>query len=133
MAGLMRSRASPRGYLLVHPSEDRTIKTIEPLRIEFTATTSITGIKCRQAIQEMSLENQLVLNGTLGMMPPSFPCLAIIPHNKRLQVQRTIEAIRGHLSLRLGQESTNLHSVTTPFLEIDLNDTPISKISLHLC
>jgi len=133
MAGLMRSRTSPRGYLLVHPSEDRTIKITGPLRIEFTANTSITGIKCRQAIQEMSLENQLVPNRTLRMMPPSFSCLAIIPHNKRLQVQCTIEATRGHLSLLLSHESTNLNSVTTPFLEIDLNDTPISKISLNLC
>lgn len=133
MAGLMRSRASPRGYLLAHPSEDRMIKIIEPLGIEFTATTSITGIKCRQAIKEMSLENQLVPNRTLRMMLPSFSCLAIISHNKRLQVQCMIEATRGHLSLRLGHESTNLNSVTTPFLEIDLNDTPISKISLNLC
>jgi hypothetical protein len=71
MAGLMRSRASPRGYLLVHPSEDCTIEITGPLRIEFTANTSITGIKRRQAIKEMSLENQLVPNGNLGMMPSS--------------------------------------------------------------
>jgi uncharacterized protein (UPF0128 family) len=66
------------------------------------------------------------------MAPPSFQCLTIIPNNKRLQAQCTIETNRSHLSLRFSQESTNLDSVTAPFREIDLNDTPISKISLNL-
>ena len=62
MAGLMRSRASPRGYLFAHPSEDRKTRTTGPLRIEFTADTFITGIRRKQAIQKMLLKNQLVPN-----------------------------------------------------------------------
>jgi hypothetical protein len=49
-----------------------------------------------------------------------------------LDAKRTIETNRGHLSFRFGQESTDLDSVTAPFREIDLNDTPIGKISLNL-
>jgi hypothetical protein len=65
MAGLMRSRASPRGYLFAHPSEDRKTRATEPLRIEFTADTSITEIKRKQAIQKMLLKNQSVPNKLL--------------------------------------------------------------------
>lgn len=56
----MRSRASPRGYLLVHPSEDCTIRITGPLRIGLTVDTSITGAMSRQAIQKFTLKNQSV-------------------------------------------------------------------------
>lgn len=60
MAGLMSSRASPRGYPRVHLSEDCKIRITGPLRIELTADTSITGIKRKQVIRKDLLKNQLV-------------------------------------------------------------------------
>lgn len=134
MAGLMRSRASPRGYPRVHPSEDCKIRITGPLRIELTADTSITGIKRKQVIRKDLLKNQLVPKRAARVVPPSLHgCLAIITNNKRLQAKCTIETNRSHLSLRFGQKSTNLDSVTAPFRKIYLNDTPIDKIPLNLC
>jgi hypothetical protein len=71
MAGLMRSRASPRGSLFAHLSEDRKIRITGSLRIEFTVNKSIIGIKHKQAIQKMSLKNQSVPNKLLRPMYPA--------------------------------------------------------------
>jgi hypothetical protein len=60
MAGLMRSRVSPRGDLLAHPSEDLKIKMTEQPKIGLTVVTSTIGITSRQAIQNMLLKNQPV-------------------------------------------------------------------------
>jgi hypothetical protein len=50
-----------------------------------------------------------------------------------LQAECTIETSRSRLSIRFGQEATDLDPVTTPFWEIDLKDTPTGKVSLDLC
>src|SRR5690242_12126403 len=132
MAGLMRSRASPRGYLFAHLSEDRKIRITGSLRIEFTVNTSIIGLKHKQAIQKMLLKNQLVLNKLLRPKYRYPSILTIIPNNERLQAKCTIETNSGHLSVRFGQKSTNLDSVTAPLREVCLNNTPLGKISLNL-
>jgi hypothetical protein len=56
----MRSRVSPRGYLLARPSEDRKIRMTEQPKIGVTVVTCTIGIKSRQAIQKMLLKNQSV-------------------------------------------------------------------------
>ncbi len=56
----MRSRVSPRGYLLARRSEDRKIRMTEQPKIGVTVVTCTIGIKSRQAIQKMLLENQAV-------------------------------------------------------------------------
>lgn len=57
---------------------------------------------------------------------------AVIPNNKGLQAKGTIETSHSRLSLRFGHESTNLDSITAPFREVYLTDTPIGKIPLNL-
>jgi hypothetical protein len=80
----------------------------------------------------MSLKNQLVLDKLLRPKVPIPFYLTIIPNNERLQAKCTIEANRGYLSVRFGQKSTNLDSITAPLREVCLNDTPLGKISLNL-
>ncbi len=56
----MRSRVSPRGYLLARPLEDRKIRMTEQPKIGVTVVTCTIGIKSRQAIRTMLLKNQSV-------------------------------------------------------------------------
>ena len=88
MAGLMRSRVSPRGYLFVHPSEDLKIRMTERFNIGVTVATCTIGIKGRQAVRKMLLQNQMLPGhhvAGVGSNPSAQPLalsLAIISNNQ---------------------------------------------------